>query len=97
MSAPRLKADYRAPDISETFTSTVPSPPADGTVQDVATKTAYLSALRSGVTELQGNVNTFLTQRMEDEKAAQSGATASRKTKEEREEEMYGEEDPEDA
>lgn len=69
------------------------------TAGNVEEKTAYLNALRSKNTELQTEINTFLTQKMEEDATTaeggkgQSGGKKSKK--EEREEEMYGEEDPE--
>jgi len=66
--------------------------PAD----NVTEKTAYLGALRSQSAELQGEINAFLTKKMEEDvKAAEIGGVAKKSKKEEREEEMYGEEDPE--
>jgi hypothetical protein len=43
---------------------------------------------------LQGDINVFLTQKMEEDKAAE-GESKKKSAAEEREEEMYGEEDPE--
>lgn len=85
-------AHYTSP--SETFTFSVDLPPP---LQNpgVHQKTAYLSALRSHVSTLQGEVNTFLTQKMEQDKAAEeAGKGGTGKAADEREEEMYGEEDP---
>lgn len=94
MADPQLTASYRSRDTEKAFESSLPSLPSEAAKQDVEAKTAYISALRSSVTEIQSNVNAFLTQAMEDEKATQPAS--SRKAKEEREEELYGEEDPED-
>jgi len=44
---------------------------------------------------LQSEINTFLTQKMEEDVKAAEGGVGKRSKKEEREEEMYGEEDPE--
>ena len=66
-------------------------------------KTAYLSGLRSSVTAMQNEINVFLTQKMEEDKAAENnGAGASRSAQngvidETKEEELYGEELVEDA
>lgn len=66
----------------------------------VAVKSAFLSALRAGLTGLQGEVNAFLTSRMQaDETAAgqaKSGTVkgkAGRGEDEEMAEQMYGEEE----
>jgi len=62
----------------------------------VQVKTEYLSALRAQASQLQSNINTFLTEKMEEDKAAESCSNVSKQSKqEEKEEEMYGEEDPE--
>jgi len=45
---------------------------------------------------MQSDINVFLTQKMEEDKAAESGADGKGKAQEEKAEEMYGEEDPED-
>ena len=44
---------------------------------------------------MQSEINTFLTQKMEEDVKAAEGSAGKRSKKEEREEEMYGEEDPE--
>lgn len=86
----QLTANYAAPSGTHAFSHDLPTPSAN----NVTDKTAYLSALRSESTELQGEINAFLTQKMdEDVKAAEGSGKKSKK--EEREEEMYGEEDPE--
>lgn len=86
----QLTADYVAPSGTHAFSHNLPNP----TTNNVTEKTAYLSALRSKSAELQGEVNAFLTQKMEEDVKAAEGAGKKSK-KEEREEEMYGEEDPE--
>lgn len=86
----QLTADYAGPSGTHAFSHNLPTPSAN----NVTDKTAYLGALRSKSTGLQGEVNAFLTQKMEDDVKAAEGA-GKRSKKEEREEEMYGEEDPE--
>ena len=86
-----LTADYVAPSGTHEFSHELPSASA----KNVTDKTAYLSALRSKNTELQGEINAFLTQKMEEDVKAAEGRPTKRSKKEEREEEMYGEEDPE--
>ena len=53
-------------------------------------KTDYLATLRSSATQMQKNVNEFLTHKMEEDKANVGGQ--AEKTKEDEEEENYGEE-----
>lgn len=86
----QLTADYAAPSGTHAFSHNLPTP----TASNVTDKTAYLSALRSKTADLQGEINAFLTQKMEEDAKAAEGA-GKRSKKEEREEEMYGEEDPE--
>jgi hypothetical protein len=86
-----LNADYVSPSGTHKFSHELPSASA----KNVTDKTAYLSALRSKNTELQGEINAFLTQKMEEDVKAAEGRPTKRSKKEEREEEMYGEEDPE--
>lgn len=60
-------------------------------------KTAYLSSLRSNVSQMQDDINAYLTQKMEEDKAQDAGAAGKRSNKDEdRQEEMYGEEDAEE-
>ena len=86
-------AAYASPDLAKIFSAKLPSLPQDTASQNVPEKTAYLAALRSGASQIQTGINAFLTERMEADKQAQGGATS--KAQEEKEEEMYGEEDPE--
>ena len=86
-----LTANYASPSGTHTISHTLPSPSAN----NVTEKTAYLSTLRSKSAELQSEINTFLTQKMEEDAKAAEGRPSKRSKKEEREEEMYGEEDPE--
>ena len=86
-----LTADYVAPSGTHKFSHELPSASAN----NVTDKTAYLSALRSKNTELQGEINAFLTQKRDEDVKAAEGRPTKRSKKEEREEEMYGEEDPE--
>ena len=86
-----LTANYASPSGTHTFSHTLPSSSAT----NVTEKTAYLSTLRSKSAELQSEINAFLTQKMEEDVKAAEGRPSKRSKKEEREEEMYGEEDPE--
>lgn len=89
MSQPKLTADYSSPSATKSFSSDLPSIPKD----NVEDKTAYLAALRSNASSLQGELNAFLTQKMEEDKAAEGNSQQS--AADEREEDFYGEEDPE--
>lgn len=85
MSTQYLTAAYKSSIGEENFSSSLPTLPANN-VQD---KTAYLSALRSNITQLQGDINKLLTQKMEEEKAAGGKKAVA----DEKAEEMYGEEE----
>ncbi|GAB7360445.1 hypothetical protein MBLNU230_g8399t1 [Neophaeotheca triangularis] len=83
---PSLGAVYASPNSNKTFESPLPSLPHQADVQG---KTTYLSCLRSSIVAMQGDVNNFLTEKMEQDKAAESGKANA---KDEKAEEMYGEE-----
>jgi hypothetical protein len=86
-----LSASYASPTATHNFSHTLPSPSAT----NVTEKTAYLSTLRSKSADMQSEINAFLTQKMEEDVKAAEGSANKRSKREEREEEMYGEEDPE--
>ena len=85
-----LTADYTSPGSSKTFSHSLPSI----TTPSTAEKTAYLSALRKSVVQLQEHINGFLTTKMEEDRslAGKAGVKADEKA----EEENYGEEKVED-
>jgi hypothetical protein len=85
-----LKAVYSSPNSSKTFAHALPSASTNSTKD----KTAYLSALRKSVVQLQEDVNGFLTTKMEEDKAL--AASAGMKADDKKEEENYGEEGAED-
>lgn len=89
MSSPQLlEATYTGPGVTaKGFTHELPRLSAAPSTTD---RTAYLSALRSSVQELQGQVNAFLTQKMDEEKA--TAAAGASRMDESKEEENYGEE-----
>ncbi|KAF2207418.1 hypothetical protein CERZMDRAFT_91761 [Cercospora zeae-maydis SCOH1-5] len=87
-----LAASYRASNAAQTFSLELPPLPQALSVYE---KTSYLAALRANASRLQGEINTFLTQKMEEDKAAEAEKGAAKKVDEQREEDMYGEEDPE--
>ena len=95
MSTKQLTATYKSSGSTQTFSVDLPSLPSDSEAQNIRTKTAYLSALRSSIGQMQSDVNAFLTKKMEEEKASEAGKARSSQMKEAKEEEMYGEEDPE--
>ena len=79
-----LSATYTAPGTNDkVFDHQLPDCSADTSTTD---RVAYLATLRQKVTELQAQVNTFLTQKMDEDKAT-----------DEQEEENYGEEVVDDA
>ncbi|KAK5719827.1 hypothetical protein LTR17_015116 [Elasticomyces elasticus] len=94
MASQSLSAAYASPTASQTFTASLPSLPSDPKTQSVAEKTAYLSALRAGATQIQAEINAVLTQRMEDDKMTE--AAGKLKLQEDKAEEMYGEEEGEE-
>ncbi|KAL8717695.1 MAG: hypothetical protein Q9225_005085 [Loekoesia sp. 1 TL-2023] len=85
-----LTASYTSPSASKTFTHSLPSAATTSTAE----KTQYLSTLRQSVTKLQDEVNAFLTEKMEEDKAL--AVKAGVKVDEKKEEENYGEENVED-
>ncbi|KAK4133263.1 hypothetical protein BT67DRAFT_383515 [Trichocladium antarcticum] len=92
-----LSANYSS-NTNAPFTVALPlTAPRDGT--SVASKTKYLSELRQSVISMQGQINRELTARMEEDKARDASAAAATGAKvvdDEKEEENYGEEMPED-
>jgi len=91
-----LTASYTSPHTSHTFTSPLSSIAAAN--ESTKSKTAYMTDLRSRTSQLQDDVNAYLTQRMEEDKAREGGVVGKKSKSardEERLEEMYGEEDPE--
>ena len=93
---PALTALYSSPSDVHTFARSLPSLPQDLEKQTVQAKTAYLSALRSSITQMQSGVNAFLTRKMEEDKAAEAAAGVKKKAADEKAEEMYGEEEGEE-
>lgn len=88
-SPPRkLTADYTAPsNESRSFSQSLPVCSGTPSTQD---RIAYLSALHASIGKLQGEVNSFLTQKMEDDQ--KTAANGRRTADEAKEEENYGEE-----
>jgi hypothetical protein len=98
MSEP-LTATYHSPSGEQTFDHalTTPKVNSDGSF-DPSTKKNYLSDLRQSSKKLQQDINKFLTEKMEEDKRAiGENGTAKEKSKDELEEENYGEENEDDA
>lgn len=91
MAQPRLTANYSSLSATKTFSSELPVSPKN--TKNVEEKTTYLAALRANASNLQGELNAFLTRKMEEDKAAEG--SSRRSAADEREEDFYGEEDPE--
>ena len=87
---PVLSADYLSADGSTKFVQNLPHLAPKHTTEE---KTVFLSSLRSSVVNLQEDVNTFLTKKMDEEKASASGGKS---IDDKKEEENYGEEVVED-
>ena len=82
-----LRADYLSPSGNQSFQHKLPPLPASKSVEQ---KTTYLGALRTSVCKLQEQVNTFLTEKMAQDKASTQSIGA--KMDDKQEEEIYGEE-----
>ena len=89
-----LTASYTSPTVSKVFSLALPAVPTSDSVDE---KTAFVAAVRVNTSQMQDDINVFLTQKMEEDKAqeiAAAGGDLKKNAKEEeREEEMYGEED----
>lgn len=79
--------------MTQIFSSALPPQPTN--TAPVEEKTAFISATRTSATQMQTDINAYLTEKMEEDKAQEVAAIlGGKKSKdEEREEEMYGEED----
>ena len=86
-----LRAGYSSPSGKQDFAHLLSAkcPPNASATQ----KTAYLSELRASTKKLQENINTFLTAKMEEDRARDALEKGAKvKTRDEIEEEQYGEE-----
>lgn len=79
-----LVGNYTSPTSTNKFEIALPKIPHPN---DKAEKTAYLGEMRKAITSLQSNVNSYLTKKMDDDKAIANSNIDERK-----EEENYGEE-----
>lgn len=86
-----LTATYNSPTSTKAFTHTLPTS-ATSSAASTEEKTRYLSALRESVVQLQGEINEFLTEKMEEDKWVASEKGGGAATVDEKEEENYGEE-----
>ena len=79
-------AEYTAPEsASESFKQSLPACPREASTEK---RTAYLTALRTSITDMQDQINVFLTKKMEEDNL-KAGDKAAADAKEE---ENYGEE-----
>jgi len=94
-SQPELTATYTSPTTNHIFTSPLPTLSADPSTKE---KTSYITDLRTKTSQLQNDINAYLTERMEEDKAQEAADGADKKSArdEQREEEMYGEEEGEE-
>jgi hypothetical protein len=90
-SSNAIVAKYTSP--SETKDFTCPISAKCSTKPTVAERTANLNELRSNTKKLQNDINTFLTEKMAEDKASD---TNGKKAKDEVDEDNYGEEGAED-
>jgi hypothetical protein len=86
MSA-HLTAVYTSPTATNTFSSPLQSAPTQQSSS--SEKSQYLADLRQKVAQLQDDINRFLTEKMDQDKAATDGAPSK---DDPMEEDMYGEE-----
>lgn len=73
-----LSADYASPSSTQNFSAQLPAVSSSSSTAD---RVAYLGDLQANLKTLQSDINTFLTQKMADDKAGDA-----------KEEENYGEE-----
>lgn len=92
---PELTATYTSPTTNHTFNSTLQSLSAEPSTKE---KTSYITDLRAKTSQLQNDINAYLTERMEEDKAQEVADGAAKKSArdEQREEDMYGEEQGEE-
>ncbi|PVI07126.1 hypothetical protein DM02DRAFT_622500 [Periconia macrospinosa] len=78
---PDLTATYTSPTVSspQIFTHALPppSPPPPSSSASAESRTAALAALQSRLRDLQADINTFLTAKMGEDRAAAAAASAS--------------------
>lgn len=90
----KLMAEYKSPNGQHTFSYSLPTNTDPESTKEV---TAFLSDLRKSAIQMQKDINAFLTQKMEEDKASETnGTSTSTKVDEDKEEDNYGEEVEED-
>ncbi|GAB7342340.1 hypothetical protein MBLNU457_g0563t1 [Dothideomycetes sp. NU457] len=90
-----LTATYTSPTTNHIFKSQLQSLSADPSTKE---KTSYITDLRAKTSQLQSDINAYLTERMDEDKAQEVASGTAKKSArdEQREEDMYGEEQAED-
>lgn len=83
-----LTAVYTSPTATNTFSSPLSSAPTEASSSHE--KSQYLAHLRDNVSQMQDDINQFLTTKMDEDKAATDAPVTS--NDEDMEEQMYGEE-----
>ena len=82
-----MKASYTAPEAApESFKQPLASCSAKPSTEE---RTAYLTSLRNSITDMQDQINVFLTKKMEEDNQKADATIAAQDAKEE---ENYGEE-----
>jgi len=85
-----LTATYTSPTTSSPRTVSLPLPTVSNTPPTTDARVVHLTELQSSIKALQADLNTFLTQKMEEDKA--DSVTKGGKVDDTKEEENYGEE-----
>jgi phosphoribosylanthranilate isomerase len=87
----KLSADYKSPTGQHTFSYEVPAVSGNQSTEET---TDFLAKLRQSAVQMQQDINTFLTQKMDEDKAMESTKDVQHTAKvdEDKEEDNYGEE-----
>jgi len=87
----KLSADYKSPNGQHTFSYEVPAVSQNQSTEET---TDFLAKLRQSAVQMQQDVNTFLTQKMDEDKALENTKEVQHNAKvdEDKEEDNYGEE-----
>ena len=87
----KLSADYKSPTGQHTFSYEVPAVSQNQSTEET---TDFLAKLRQSAVRMQQDVNTFLTQKMDEDKALENTKEVQHNAKvdEDKEEDNYGEE-----
>lgn len=87
-AATTVSAEYSGDNVQHTFSYSLPDNANLDSTKDV---TEFLVKLRQSTIKMQKDVNAFLTQKMEEDKAKDTAQNGT-KVDEDKEEDMYGEE-----